>query len=135
MNWLKLEDVAQWIKSPGKAQLTPRGFPMFQTPNVEIVKKTEADLSGRGSVILAENMDAIWYVETKDRKTKFSKQDSDRFLKLKEELKEQHPELYIRGIMLTSAPVDDDTQDMLEEEDCLLIHVPEEKRGNHSANG
>lgn len=130
MNWLELEDVAQWIRQPGKAQLSPSGFPMFQTQDVKIVKKSDEDLSGRGSLILAKNMDAIWYVETKDRKTKFNTKDGERFLKLKSELEEQHEDLYIRGIMLTSAPVDEEAQNMLKDQDCMLIHVPEDKRGN-----
>ncbi|MBS1270997.1 MAG: hypothetical protein MAGBODY4_00126 [Candidatus Marinimicrobia bacterium] len=132
MNWLELEDVAKWIRSPGKAQLSPDDFPMFQTQDVKIVNKSDENLSGRGSLILAENMDAIWYVETKDRKTAIAAKDFERFLTIRSELKEQHPDLYIRGILLTSAPVDESMQAEFKEEECLLIHVPEEKRGNQS---
>lgn len=129
MNWLDLHDVAGWVKSPGKAQESPRGFPMFQTPNVTVTKKSDTGVSGRGELILAENVDTIWYIETKDRKTRFASRDGERFLAIREELQEQHPDLYIRGIMLTSAPVDDEIKGVLEEEDCMLIFVPEEKRG------
>jgi len=129
MNWLELPDVATWVRSPGKAQESPKGFPMFQTQNVTIKKKTDTGVSGRGKLLLAENVDTLWYIETKDRKTKFNTKDCDRFLKIRDELKEQHPDLYIRGIMLTSAPVDEDAKSILENEDCMLIYVPEEKRG------
>lgn len=129
MNWLDLQDVAGWVRSPGKAQESPKGFPMFQTANVTVTKKTEAGVGGRGEIILAENVDTIWYIETKDRKTRFVMKDGERFLTIREKLQEQHPDLYIRGIMLTSAPIDEETKGAMEEQDCMLIHVPEEKRG------
>ena len=132
MNWLELQDVAAWVKSPGKAQESPRGFPMFQTQHVSQKKKTDIGVSGRGELLLAENVDTVWYIETKDRKTRFSTKDGERFLKIREELQEQYPDLFIRGIMLTSAPLDDDAKAALEEEDCMLVFVPEEKRGNTS---
>jgi len=135
MNWLDLEDVAKWIRSPGKAQLSPAGFPMFQTQDVRIVKKSDAELSGNGSLILAENMDAIWYVETKDRKTAIAARDRERFLTIKSELSDQYPDLYIRGILLTSASVDKEVKTHFEEEDCLLIHVPDDKRGVQNSTG
>jgi len=124
MDWLNLTDVAGWIRSPGKATESPDGFPMFQTTNVKTVKKKEAGVSGQGSLVLAENVDTIWYVETKDRKTKFAQQDGERFLHIQDELQTQYPELYVRGIMLTSAPLSQQARDMLEENDCLLIQVP-----------
>ncbi len=127
MNWLNLNDIAEWIRSPGKAQNSPAGFPMFQTQDVQLVKKQAAGVSGRGPLLLAENVDTIWYVEVKDRKTPLGKQDSQRFLTLKSELEQLHSYRFIRGIMLTSAPFSGGVREELEQEDCLLIHVPKEQ--------
>lgn len=123
MDWLSLQDVAKWIRAPGKAQKSPKGFPMFQTQEVQILKKNEAGVSGRGPLLLAENVDTIWYIETKDRKSPVNLDDCQRFLNIKGELEELHPERYIRGIMLTSAPFSDQTNSSFENEECLLIHV------------
>lgn len=123
MDWLNLEDVAGWIRSPGKASQSPNGFPMFQTPNVQVIEKKEQGLSGRGPLVLAENIDTVWYVETKDRKSPFRAQDGERFLQLQEDLREKYPDLYVRGIMITSAPVSQSIRERLEENDCLIIHI------------
>lgn len=123
MDWLSLQDVAKWIRAPGKAQKSPKGFPMFQTQEVQILKKSELGVSGRGDLLLAENVDTIWYIETKDRKSPFTANDCQRFLAMKSELEESHPDHFIRGIMLTSAPVSDPVTESLEEEECLLIFV------------
>ncbi|HKJ69823.1 MAG TPA: hypothetical protein VKA68_17835 [bacterium] len=127
MNWLNLNDIAEWIRSPGKAQNSPKGFPMFQTQDVQLVKKQAVGLSGRGSLLLAENVDTIWFVEVKDRKTPVGKQASQRFLGLKSELEEIHSYRFIRGIMLTSASFSEAVREALEHEDCLIIPVPKEQ--------
>jgi len=123
MDWLSLQDVAKWIRAPGKAQKSPKGFPMFQTQEVQILKKAEIGVSGRGELLLAENVDTIWYIETKDRKSPFTADDCQRFLTIKSELEQIHPDHFIRGIMLTSAPVSGQATESFQAEECLLIYV------------
>jgi len=134
MEWLDLEDVAEWIRVPGRAQSAPKGFPMFQTQKVNLSKKGDIGVTGRGSVLLAENVDTIWFVEAKDRKTPVSKSDKDRFLTIKAELEEIHPDKYIRGILLTSAPVSDTLKDEFVQEDSLLIHVSQSSTGKSESS-
>ncbi|NIQ08773.1 MAG: hypothetical protein GWO08_02235, partial [Gammaproteobacteria bacterium] len=47
----------------------------------------------------------------------------DRFLTIKTELEEIHQDKYIRGILLTSAPVSDSLKAEFEQEESMLIHV------------
>jgi hypothetical protein len=123
MNWLDLQDVAKWISSPGRAHESPKGFPMFQTKDVKHLKKSEAGLPGDGEVLIANNMDTVWFVETRDHPEPVSREDCQQFLQVKEELMKKHPELYVRGILLTSSPIQDSADEPLDAEECYLLQV------------
>ncbi len=123
MNWLNLQDVAKWISSPGRAHESPTGFPMFQTKDVKHINKSDIGLPGEGEVLIANNMDTVWFVEARHHSDPVTTDDCLQFLQVKQELKKLHPELYVRGILLTAGPPHDGAGLSLHEEDCYLLQV------------
>ncbi|MEZ6196365.1 MAG: hypothetical protein R3F20_11665 [Planctomycetota bacterium] len=66
-------------------------------------------------LIVAKARTATWCLWPVNRRTKFQKRDGEKFLKILNGIQESHPEKPVKGWVLTTGPVCDETRNALNE--------------------
>lgn len=68
---------------------------------------------GNFEVIVAKSRTATWCLWPLDRKSKFEIKDGERFFKVVDAVKNENPAKPVKGWVLTTAPVGEDTRDYM----------------------